>query len=172
MMKIKNYSRLVTIMDKVLRLIFCLSIILVLFLDWFPGMIGPHPMDSPVTGWMTILLSPFVVPLLFSASSHIGLAELLLAGLILMLWSVPMLSLLNLLLSIRRFYVILWLHRILLAMSLGIFGVQTAVIAAGITLERSGRGGPLLGIWVYTGLLCMLAAYEVIFYITNPKRAI
>jgi hypothetical protein len=168
MMKIKNYSRWAIMMDRVLRLIFCLSIILVLFLDWFPGMIGPHPMDSPVTGWMTVLLSPFLVLLLFSASSHFGLGELLFAGLILILWSIPVLSLLNLLLCIRRFDLILWLYRILLAISLMIFGVQAAVIAAGILLERS--GGVLLGTWVYTGLLCILAAYEVIFYITIQKR--
>jgi hypothetical protein len=167
MMKIKTYSRPMIIMDKVLRLIFCVSIILVLFLDWFPGMIGPHPMDSPVTGWMTFLISPFLVLLLFSAS-HIGLGEFLFAGLIAMIWSVPVLSLINLLLCIRRFELILWFYRILLAMSLGIFGIQTAVIAAGILLKRS--GGTLLGIWVYTGLLCILAAYEVIFYITIQKR--
>lgn len=155
-------------MDRVLRLIFCLCLTLVLFLDWFPGMIGPHPMDSPVTGWMTILLSPFLVLLLFSASSHFGLGELLFAGLILMLWSVPVLSLLNLLLCIRRFDLILWLYRILLVVSIGIFGVQASVIAVGILFERS--GGTLLGIWVYTGLLCILAAYEVIFYITIQKR--
>lgn len=167
-MKIKNYSRLAAIMDKVLRLIFCLSIILVLFLDWFPGMIGPHPMDSPVTGWMTILLSPFLVFLLFAARSHFGLEELLFAGFILMLWSIPLLSLLNLLLCIRRFDIILWLYRILLVISMGIFGIQAAVTGAGILLERS--GGMLLGSWVYTGLLCILVGYEVIFYMTIQKR--
>ena len=166
-MKITNSSRLVIMIDRVLRLVFCLCIILVLFLDWFPGMIGAHPIDSPVPGWITLLLSPFVLLLLFSAS-HIGMGELLFAGLILMLWSIPVLSLLNLLLCIRRFDVILWLYRILLAISLMIFGVQVAVIAAGILLERS--GGLLLGTWVYTGLLCILVGYEVIFYITIQKR--
>ena len=167
-MKTKNYSKQVIIVDRVVRLVFCLSIILVLFLDWFPGMIGPHPMDSPVTGWMTILLSPFLVFLLFAARSHFGLEELLFAGLILMLWSIPVLSLLNLLLCIRRFDIISWLHRILLAVSTGIFGVQAVVLVTDILLERS--GDVLLGRWVYTGLLCILVVYEVLFYITMQKR--
>jgi len=84
-MNTTNYSKLVTIMDRLLRLVFCLSIIMVLFLDWFPGMIGAHPIDSPVSGWVTLLLSPFVVLLLFSVSSHVGFEELFFAGLILMI---------------------------------------------------------------------------------------
>src|SRR5688572_25511675 len=129
-MKITNSSRLVIMIDRVLRLVFCLSIILVLFLDWFPGMIGPHPIEFPVPGWMTLLLSPFVLLLLFSTSSHIGPGELLFAGVILMLWSIPVLSLFNLLLCIRRFDIILWLYRILLVVSMGIFGIQAAVTGA------------------------------------------
>lgn len=147
---------------------FCLFLILVLFLDWFPGMIGPHPIDSPVPGWMTLLLSPFVVLLVFSASQHIGFEEFLFAGVIVMIWSAPALSLLNLLLCVRRFNLVLWLYRILLTVSLGVFGVQAVVTVEDILLERS--GDVLLGAWIYTGLLCILVVYEIIFYITIPKR--
>jgi len=53
---------------------------------------------------------------------------------------------------------------------MGIFGVQAVVFATDILLGRS--GDVLLGRWVYTGLLCILVVYEVIFYITIQKRKI
>jgi hypothetical protein len=161
--KLANTAHLV---DRLIRLLFSVGLISVLFMPWYPAFISPDPSDIPLLGWMLLLVSPFYLMVLFSNALHPSFSLFLIIAISHFLpWGTLILSILNLILAVFYRRPLMIINLLVLALA-----VVTTLVTPLLFIIENAFAGLLFGFWFYLFLLLVIVLYEIVSINTIRHR--
>jgi hypothetical protein len=168
------YANIATITNKFMRLLFSLALFSVLFMSWYPGMIGPHPYEYPTSGWLLLLATPFYTSLLLSFSDTSTSA--ILSMLILLIsyslpWGTLILCLLNFLQVFFYRKILVKINLLILALSISTTLITLLYVGLYVGIEKA-LSVLLFGFWIYLVLLLIIILYDVLVLATIHNKGI
>jgi hypothetical protein len=151
---------IVTITNKLMRLLFSLALLSVLFMPWYPGIIGPHPYEYPTSGWLLLLATPFYASLLlsFSSTSISAILRMLMDIISYSLpWGTLILCLLNFLQVFFNRKILVKINLLILALS-----ISTTLITVALFGTEKALSALLFGFWIYLVILVIIILYDIL----------